>query len=185
MQPILEIIMSELIDHATLSAMYRRWAYMLIAIAASAVMSLHPVFSFQQDKGIIYVRSFSMDQKRFYVTQTDMSSGAQEIMAVTSVKWLYYCSKAMLWGSILCFLCFFSNPIRLGITYAVAAVSGFYYVLMVYYSMYLSDLHYATISPNFMAIFPGIVCAMMVLTGKNIIRDGIDRTDRALERYDF
>ena len=185
LQPILEIIMSELIDHATLSAMYRRWAYMLIAIAASAVMSLHPVFSFQQDKGIIYVRSFSMDQKRFYVTQTDMSSGAQEITAVTSVKWLYYCSKAMLWGSILCFLCFFSNPIRLGITYAVAAVSGFYYVLMVYYSMYLSDLHYATISPNFMAIFPGIVCAMMVLTGKNIIRDGIDRTDRALERYDF
>ena len=68
LQPILEIIMSELIDHATLSAMYRRWAYMLIAIAASAVMFLHPVFSFQQDKGIIYVRSFSMDQKRFYVT---------------------------------------------------------------------------------------------------------------------
>ena len=185
LQPKLENIMSELIDHATLSAMYRRWAYMVIAIVASAFMFTRPVFSFQQDKGIIYVRSFSMDQKRFYVTQTEMKTGATEITAVSSVKWLYYCNKAMLWGSILCFLCFFSNPVRLGITYAVAAISGFYYVLMVYYSMYLSDLHYATISPNFMAIFPGIVCAMMVLTGKNIIRDGIDRTDRALERYDF
>ena len=173
--------MSELIDHATLSAMYRRWAYMLIAIAAAAFMFTRPVFNFQDDKGIIYVRSFSMDQKMFYVTQTE----AQEITAVSSVKYLYYCNKAMLWGSIICFLCFFSNPLRLTITYIVAVISGLYYVALVYYAIKLSDWHYATLYPNFMVIFPGIVCAMMVLTGKNVINDGIDRTDRALEDYDF
>jgi hypothetical protein len=177
--------MSELIDHATLSAMYRRWAYMLIAIAAAAFMFTRPVFNFQEDKGIIYVRSFSMDQKMFYVTQTEIKTGAQEITAVSSVKYLYYCNKAMLWGSIICFLCFFSNPLRLTITYIVAVISGLYYVALVYYAIKLSDWHYATLYPNFMVIFPGIVCAMMVLTGKNVINDGIDRTDRALENYDF
>ena len=185
MQPKLKNIMSELIEHATLSAMYRRWTYMLIAIAAAAFMSTHPVFNFQDDKGIIYVRSFSMDQKMFYVTQTEIKTGAQEITAVSSVKYLYYCNKAMLWGSIICFLCFFSNPLRLTITYIVAVISGLYYVAVVYYSIKLSDLHYATLYPNYMVVFPGVVCAMMILTGRNVIQDGIDRTDRALERYDI
>ena len=47
LQPKLKNIMSELIDHATLSAMYRRWAYMLIAIASAAFMFTRPVFNFQ------------------------------------------------------------------------------------------------------------------------------------------
>ena len=139
MQPILENIMSELIDHATLSAMYRRWAYMLVAIVASAFMFTHPVFNFQEDKGIIYVRSFSMDQKMFYVTQTEIKTGAQEITAVSSVKYLYYCNKAMLWGSIICFLCFFSSRWRISIAIITAFIAGAYYVIMAYYALRIAD----------------------------------------------
>ena len=166
----------------TLNAMYRRWAYMVIAIAASAFLLTRPVLNFNEDKGIIYIRSFSMDQKTFYVTQTSLSDGVPEITATMSVALLYYCNKAMLWGSIICFLCFFSNPLRLTITYIVAVISGLYYVAVVYYSIKLSDLHYVTLYPNYMVVFPGVVCAMMILTGRNVIQDGIDRTDRALER---
>ena len=179
-----EPIMSELIDKVEWDAMRRRIIYMLIAIAASWLMLLRPVFNFQDDKGIIYVRSFSMDQKTFYVTQTDLKTGVPEITATTSVRWMYYCNKAMLWGSILCLLCFFSDRIRLTIAYITTVLSGGYYVLVVYYSMKLSDLHYTTLYPNYMIILPGIVCAMMVLTSRNIITTHIDRADRAMERYD-
>ena len=181
----LGVIMSQIFDYGELSAMYRRLAYTVVAIMASLLLFEHPVFNFQDDKGIIYVRSFSMDQKTFYVTQTDLKTGAAEITAVSSVKWFYYCNKAMLWGCILSLLCFFSTRVRLAVTYLAAIIAGSYYVLVVYYSLQLSDLHYTTLYPNYMIVLPGIVCAMMVLTGKNIIRDGIDRTDRALERYDF
>ena len=177
--------MSEIIDHETLDAMYHRWAYMIVAILASALLFVRPVFNFQDDKGIIYVRSFSMDQKTFYVTQTDMKTGKAEITATTSVKWLYLCNKAMLWGSILCFLCFFSNPLRVFITYFVAVASGGYYLLMVYFAMKLSDMHYTTLYPNYMAVLPAIVCLMMILTGRNVIRDGIERTDRIMDKYEI
>ena len=173
--------MSEIIDHRTLDAMYRRWAYMVVAIIASALLFTYPVFKFAQDKGIIYVRSFQMDERTFVVTQTEMATGVEYITATMSVKWLYRCNKAMLWGSIICLLCFFNNPLRVTITYIVAVIAGSYYVLMAYYAMKISDLHYATITPTFMVVLPGIVCAMMLLTGQNVIRDGIDRAERSLE----
>ena len=178
-----DTIMSELIDKAELDAMRRRLVYMIVAIAASWLMFLHPVFNFQNDKGIIYVRSFSMDQKTFYVTQTDLKTGVAEITEKTSVAWLYYCNKAMLWGSILCLLCVFSDRLRIGISYITTVVSGFYYVLVVYYAMELSDLHYTTLYPNYMIILPAIVCAMMILTSRNIIQTHIDRADRELDKY--
>ena len=180
----IEPIMSELIEKVEFDAMRRRAVYMIIAIAASWAMFLHPVFNFQDDKGIIYVRSFSMDQKMFYVTQTDLKTGATEVTATTSVEWLYYCSKAMLWGSILCLLCVFSDRVRMVIAYITTVISGSYYVLIVYYSMKLADLHYATLYPNYMIILPAIVCAMMILTSRNIIKTHVDRADRAMERYD-
>ena len=43
--------MSEVVDHSALYAMYRRWIYMVIAIAASALLFQRPVFDFQEDKG--------------------------------------------------------------------------------------------------------------------------------------
>jgi hypothetical protein len=157
---------------------------MIIAVAASWAMFLHPVFNFQEDKGIIYVRSFSMDQKTFFVTQTDLKTGASEITATTSVEWLYYCNKAMLWGSILCLLCVFSDRIRMVIAYITTVISGFYYVLIVYYAMKLADLHYTTLYPNYMIILPAIVCAMLILTSRNIIKTHVERADREMERYE-
>ena len=174
-------IMSDFFDQGELSAFYRRLSYMAIAIVASLLLFLHPVFNFQDDKGIIYVRSFSMDQQNFYVTQTDLKTGAAEVTETTSVKWLYYSNKAMLWGSILCFLCFFSIRLRLTIAYLTAVLAGSYYILVMYYAMMLADLHYTTLYPNYMIILPAIVCAMMVLTGKNVIQTIVYRADKAME----
>ena len=164
--------------HFDKQAMFRRWIYMAIAIAAAAVLFMRPVFNFQEDKGIIYVRSFSMDEKTFYVTQTTLDGGIPEITATMSVKGLYYCNKVMLWGSILCFLCFFSRW-RAWIATVVALIAGAYYLIMFYYAMKIADLHYATLYPNFMAFLPAIVCQMMVLTRQNVIHTVIEQADLA------
>ena len=166
----------------TLNAMYRRWAYMVIAIAASAFLLTRPVLNFNEDKGIIYIRSFSMDQKTFYVTQTTLTDHVPEVTATMSVALLYYCNKAMLWGSILCLLCFFSNTWRIRIATVTAALAGVYYVLLVYYAIKMSDNHYATLYPNFMVIWPAIVCQFMVLTRQNVIKQIHERADEALEQ---
>ena len=162
--------------------MYRRWIYMAIAIAAAAFLQTRPVFNFQDDKGIIYIRSFSMDQKTFYVTQTTLSDHVPEVTATMSIAGLYWCNKAMLWGSILCLLCFFSNRWRILIATVTAVLAGAYYVLMVYYAMKMSDDHYATLYPNFMVIWPAIVCQFMVLTRQNVIKQIHDQADEALEK---
>jgi len=156
-------------DRKLILAMYRRWAYMLVAIVAAALLFTRPVFNFQDDKGIKYVRSFSMDQELFVVTQTELGTGAQEVTATMSVKGLYYCNKVMLWGAILCFLCFFSNKWRMGIAIATAVVCGAYYGLMIFYAVRIADMHYATLYPNMMAILPAIVLQMMVMIPRNIL----------------
>ena len=161
--------MSETVDKRTLTAMYRRWAYMVIAIAASAFLFTRPVFNFQDDKGIIYVRSFSMDQTTFYVTQTDLQTGRQEVVATMSVKLLYYCNKLMLWSCILCFLCFFSNQGRMWIALITALIGGAYYGLMLYYALKISDLHYATLYPHLISVLPAVVIEMMILLRHNIV----------------
>lgn len=173
--------MNELVEKKVLQAMYRRWAYMIIAIIASAVLFTRPVLNFQDDKGIIYVRSFSMDQKTFYVTQTGLKDGIPEISATMSVAGLYYCNKVMLWGCILCLLCFFSNRWRIRIALATAIIAGAYYVLLAYYAIKMSDNHYATLYPNLMVIWPGIVCQMMVLTRQNVVHAELDEVDNARE----
>ena len=125
-----------------------------------------------------------MNQKTFYVTQTDLKTGVGEITATTSVKWFYLCNKAMLWGCILSLLTFFSTRLRLTVTYITAVVAGFYYVLVVYYALKLADLHYTTLYPNYMIVLPAVVCAMMILVSKNIIKTQVDRIDREMETYD-
>ena len=162
-------------------AMYRRWAYMIIAILAAAALTTRPVFSFHEDKGIRYVRSFSMTQTQFYVTQTELDSHIPEITASMSVKGLYYCNKVMLWGAILCLLCFFSHVWRIRIAILTAVAAGAYYAFMIYYALRMADLHYATLYPNAMALLPAIVCQMMVLTRHNVLRADIDSVDSALE----
>ena len=157
-----------------MKAMYRRWIYMAIAIVAAALLPMKPVFLFQEDKGIIYVRSFAMDQKEFVVTQTEMSTGAQQITATMSVKGLYYCYQAMLWGCILCLLCFFRRRWRIAICTVVTVVAGIYYALMIYYAIQMADLQYATLYPSWTAILPAIVLQMMIMTRQNVINSMTD-----------
>ena len=156
-------------DNLLLRAMYRRWIYMAIAIIAAAVMPLKPALSFQEDKGIIYVRSFSMDEQTVTVTQTDIKTGMQDITGIVSVKGLYYCHKVMFWGCVLCLLCFFSKQWRIIIALLTAISAGVYYVLIAYYAIHIADVQYATLYPNYMAAFPAVVLQMMVLTRHNVI----------------
>ena len=144
---------------------------MAIAIVATLLLQYKPVFSFQEDKGIIYVRSFSMDQKTFEVYQTEMDTGIKSVTATMSVKGLYYCYWAMLIGCIACFLCFFSWRARIHISFFTAVVSGAYYFLMIYYAVKISDLHFATLYPSWPAILPAITCQMMLLVRHNVIND--------------
>lgn len=158
--------------------MLRRWLYMAVAIIAAATLGTRPVFNFQSDTGILYTRSFSMeDQKQFVVTQRELSTGAEEVAAVMSVKGLYYCSKAMLWGSILCLLCFFSYRGRMTLIFVTVAAAGLFYILMIVYAIRMTDQHYATLYPNFAAILPAIVLQAMLLTRSNMIREKIDEAD--------
>lgn len=158
--------------------MLRRWIYMSIAIIAAALLGTRPVFNFQSDTGILYTRSFSMeDQKQFVVTQRELSTGAEEVAAIMSVKGLYYCSKAMLWGSILCLLCFFSYRGRMTLIFVTVAAAGLFYILMIVYSIRMTDQHYATLYPNFAAIWPAIVLQAMLLARSNMIREKIDEAD--------
>lgn len=156
-------------EKRSFKAMYRRWIYMVIAILAAALLPVKPVFMFQEDKGIIYVRSFSMDQKEFVVTQTEMKTGIEQITATMSVKGLYYCYQAMLWGCVICFLCFYRRRWRIAICTAVTVVAGIYYALMIYYAIQIADIHYATLYPSWTAILPAIEMQMMVMTRHNII----------------
>lgn len=158
--------------------MLRRWVYMAIAIIAAALLGTRPVFNFQSDTGILYTRSFSMeDQKQFIVTQRELSTGAEEVVAVMSVKGLYYCSKAMLWGSFLCLLCFFSYRGRMTLVYFTITAAGLFYIMMIVYAFRMTDQHYATLYPNFAAILPAIVLQAMVLIRRNIIQEKIDEKD--------
>ena len=155
--------------------MLRRWIYMSIDILAAALLGTRPVFNFQCDTGMLYTRSFSMeDQKQFIVTQRELSTGAEEVVEVMSVKGLYYCSKAMLWGSILCLLCFFSYRGRMTLVLFSVATAGLFYILMIVYAYRMTDQHYVTLYPNFAAIWPAIVLQAMLLTRRNIIQEKID-----------
>ena len=44
--------------------MLRRWLYMAVAIIAAATLGTRPVFNFQSDTGILYTRSFSMEDQK-------------------------------------------------------------------------------------------------------------------------
>ncbi len=153
------------------SIILRRWVYMVIAIVAALMLEVKPVFSFQEDKGIIYVRSYAMDQKTFIMTETEMATGASSVAGAMSVKWLYRCYQAMLVGCVLCFLCFFSWKGRVWIAFFTAVIAGSYYLLMIFYAVKISDNFFATLYPNYMAIMPAITCQMMLLVRRNVLNE--------------
>ena len=142
-------------------AMYRRWAYMVVAILVSTWLLDAAIFNFEDDKGILYIRSFDMNQEEFVVTQTELDTGLSHPWARMSVKGLYYLDKVMQWGCIACLLCFFSNR---------------------WYAMQISDVHYATFYPNFKVFLPAVVCQLMILVRQNVIRSSNVRADMELEK---
>ena len=144
---------------------------MIIAVIASWLLLSHPVFSFQDDKGIIYTRSFSMDTKLFYVTQTKLETGAEEVTATMSVAGLYYTAWVMF---ILCatsLLCFFNARWRMTLNVIAAICAGVYYILMIYYAIAMTDNHYTTLYPNLYALLPAIVLQFMLLVRRSTARE--------------
>jgi len=163
-------------------AMYRRWAYMAVAVVACLLLYTRPVFTFREDIGIRYIRSFEMTEKRFAVTQTEMATGIQQITATMPVKGLYFCHTAMMIGVVLCLLCFDMRGWRMIVCAVTAGICGLYYVLMVIYAIRMADLHYATVVPTFAAILPAIVLEMMLLTRQTIIRTMFIENDAEEEK---
>ena len=158
-------------------AMWLRWTYMILAIILSALMFKGSVFSFQEDRGIIYIRSFAMDQKTFYVIQTDLKTQAEEVIDTMSVKGLYYCNCALLAACIACFLCFFSSRWRMMICIAAAVIAGLYYLLMIYYAVQITENHFATLTPNLWAVLPAIVLQLMLIVRRNVMRSKIEENE--------
>ncbi|MBR3408215.1 MAG: DUF4293 family protein [Paludibacteraceae bacterium] len=163
-----------------MSEIYKRWLFMLVAIAAAMVLRYVPVFEFQGDKGVISNRTYEMDQKNFYAWQTNFDTNERVIVGVVSVKGLYYCDLAMIGTSILCLLCFFSDRWRIWLTLITVLLCGAYYALMAYYAMHISDEWFPTIYPTLAAILPAVVLEAMVLTRKSLLHE-IRHTDELLD----
>lgn len=154
--------------------MYRRWIYMVVAIVASVAMLSQPACKFLDDKGIRYVRSFSMTQTQITLTLTDIKTNTDTVKDTMSVKGLYYCVIAMIVGSSLCFLCFFNDRWRIIIAIITACVAGLYYILLVYYIFRIADKQFATVYPTFVVILPAVVCQMMLLVRRSIFQEITD-----------
>jgi len=154
--------------------MYRRWIYMVVAIVASVAMLSQPACKFLDDKGIRYVRSFSMTQTQITLTLTDIKTSTDTVKDTMSVKGLYYCVIAMIVGSSLCFLCFFSDRWRIIIAIMTACVAGLYYIFLVYYIFRIADKQFATAYPTFVVILPAVICQMMLLVRRSIFQEITD-----------
>ena len=151
------------------NALFRKWAYMLLAIIASCTMLTHPVCNFLDDKGIIYVRSFSMTQTEFKVTQTELQSNVSYVTDTMPVTGLLYIIIAMIIGSVLCFICFLDDQWRIVLATTTAVIAGFYYIFLIYYILKMTEDYYATVYPNAMAILPAIVSWLMIFTRKIVV----------------
>jgi uncharacterized membrane-anchored protein len=147
---------------------------MVVAIVASVAMLSQPACKFLDDKGIRYVRSFSMTQTQITLTLTDIKTNTDTVKDTMSVKGLYYCVIAMIVGSSLCFLCFFDDRWRIIIAIITACVAGLYYILLVYYIFRIADKQFATAYPTFVVILPAVVCQMMLLVRRSIFQEITD-----------
>jgi len=152
----------------------KRTVYMLAAIISAVLLMKNPVLSFQSDKGIIYIRNYTMDQKMFYVVQTDIATGAEEVSATMSVKGLYYCSWAMLIVTIGCFGCFFNPKWRCHLCNAAIVCASVFYALLVLYVVQITDKYNVTLYPNWAAFLPAVVIQLMLLVRRRTIQSAID-----------
>lgn len=153
-------------------AMYRRLAYMAIALTAVCLMRVAPVFSFSTDKGIIYDRSFTMDLQEFQVIQTTLDTHIPQVWATMSVNGLYVLQQILFWTLIACFVVFYPTKVRWYLSLGIAAAGGVFYFLLIHYALRISDLQYATLAPTWVAFLPAVVIAMMILLNRNVAKFG-------------
>ena len=159
-------------EKSKLAAMYRRWAYMAVAILATALLTVGPLFSFYSDQGVIFVRTGTINQHEFAILQTEIENGITHVTETMSVEGLYYCYIAMLIGGIVTILCFYHAEARLwACLFTIAAAAG-YYICGIYYYMMITNTFFPTIAPTWIAILPAVVIEMMVLTRKNVLTYG-------------
>ena len=153
-------------------AMYRRLAYMAIALTAVCLMRVAPVFSFSTDKGIIYDRSFTMDLHEFKVIQTTLDTNIPYVWETMSVNGLYVVQQILFWAIIVCMLVFYPTKVRWYLSLGIAATGGVFYFLLIHYALRISDLQYATLAPTWVAFLPAVVIAMMILLNRNVAKFG-------------
>lgn len=153
-------------------AMYRRLAYMAIALTAVCLMRVAPVFSFSTDKGIIYDRSFTMDLQEFQVIQTTLDTNIPYVWETMSVNGLYVLQQILFWAIIVCMLVFYPTKVRWYLSLGIAAAGGVFYFLLIHYALRISDLQYATLAPTWVAFLPAVVIAMMILLNRNVAKFG-------------
>ncbi len=153
-------------------AMYRRLAYMAIALTAVCLMRVAPVFSFSTDKGIIYDRSFAMDLQEFQVIQTTLDTNIPYVWETMSVNGLYVLQQILFWTLIACFVVFYPTKVRWYLSLGIAAAGGVFYFLLIHYALRISDLQYATLAPTWVAFLPAVVIAMMILLNRNVAKFG-------------
>lgn len=158
----------------------KRLLYMLVAIIATIPMHFYPDLNFQSDKGIIYMRSYEMDQTHFRVIQTKLDNSENEVVATMSIVWLKRAKWAILGATILCLLCFFNNQWRIIISLLTIVLCGTYYIVLISYSMRISDAEFPTIYPTLITVLPAIVVQMMILLRKNILED-VRHRDETME----
>lgn len=158
-------------DKRRLSALIRRVVYIVIAIIAAALTAKEPVFTFGQDKGIIYTRSFSMDLKEFVVTQTTLDTHVDNVWKKESVIGLYVCYILMLVFSIACLFAIYPTMLRLIVSSLTMTAAGLFYVFWIYYAVKISG-EYATLAPTWTAFMPAVVIAMMLAVFRNVMKHG-------------
>ena len=153
-------------------AMYRRWAYIAIALTAVCLLRITPLFTFATDKGILYDRSFTMDLHEFQVIQTTLDTNVHQVWGTISVNGLYVLQQIMFWALIVCFVVFFPTWVRWYLSMGIAITGGAFYVLMIIYAQRITDLEYATLAPSWGAFLPAVVITMMILLNRNVAKFG-------------
>ena len=154
-----------------------RLVYVVVAIIASILLFSRPVFSFQQDKGIIYTRHFEMDKNEVRVIQTGLEDHIDYVQDTRSVKALFVLGHLMLWSSVACFLLFFSPFWQRLVAFLPILFAGIYYLFAIYYAVDIIDRFFATMYPSWPLIMPAIIIEMMVLVRKGIDKEQLESID--------
>lgn len=163
--------------------MKKRFIYILVAIVATLLLDHLPALSFMADRGIVYDRSYMMDQHLFQVVLTDLKSGVVTIDSTLSVNGLWICYTALWVSCLLVLLCFFSRRWRLRLTGITIGIASAYYALFLYYVIRIVGEYYPTIYPNIAVILPAIVIQMMILVRSSIIDDIADQDEAGYELF--